>query len=144
MLFPTCRKKWFALCRFAFGFSGPPCFSICCHVLNYPPINQHGQRENTIEVLFGNQIWYWRIHHYQMISDAFFRSKGIPESRFIYIYIGYPSHVNDRDHEITGSINCSGLSWTRSPQSSTSRILLGIPSRKNHWFNTKLWSYDIL
>jgi hypothetical protein len=47
-------------------------FSMCCHFLNYPPINQHGQRENTIEVLFGNQIWYWKIHHYQMISDAFF------------------------------------------------------------------------
>ena len=26
VLFPTCRKKWFAVCRLAFGFSGPPCF----------------------------------------------------------------------------------------------------------------------
>ena len=31
VLFPTCRKKWFALCRFAFGFSGPPCLR---HELN--------------------------------------------------------------------------------------------------------------
>jgi hypothetical protein len=70
---------------------------------------------------------------------CFFSLKGHPG---IPIYIGYPSHVNDRDHEITGSILLRSV-LDKIAAELHKQDLGGSPVA-TIGFNTKSWSYDIL
>ena len=85
VLFPTCRKKWFAVCRLAFGFSGPPCF-LKKHFIAFPrnafffegPKVSKGKRLETVgDCTFARQKRHVftqcsNIFHEHMLQNNFF------------------------------------------------------------------------